>query len=144
MKKNPTNEIKKEEKDINILEEYVAQTESDDDIHFDHYDWTYNDSSCCCQLIMFGYFRPYHANLTNSEKRLFDSYYCRICYCLRILGGQLARFFTTYDGAIYSMIVDLQTKNTPPPHLPCERVGKRNLKYFQADEDGEIELPVDV
>ena len=48
MKKNPTNEIKKEEKDINILEEYVAQTESDDDIHFDHYDWTYNDSSCCC------------------------------------------------------------------------------------------------
>ena len=85
---------------------------------------------------MFGYFRPYHANLTNSEKKLFDSYYCRICYCLRILGGQLARFFTTYDGAIYSMIVDLQTKNTPPPHLPCERVGKRNLKYFQADEVG--------
>ena len=85
---------------------------------------------------MFGYFRPYHANLTNSEKRLFDSYYCRICYCLRILGGQLARFFTTYDGAIYSMIVDLQTKTTPPPHLPCERWGKKNLKYFEEDEVG--------
>lgn len=45
MKKNPTNEIKKEE---NILEQYIEQTEADEDIHFDHYDWTYNDSSCCC------------------------------------------------------------------------------------------------
>ena len=85
---------------------------------------------------MFGYFRPYHSNLTNSEKRLFESYYCRICYCLRILGGQLARFFTTYDGAIYSMIVDLQTKESNPPHLACERFGTKNLKYFENDEIG--------
>ena len=85
---------------------------------------------------MFGYFRPYHSNLTNSEKRLFESYYCRICYCLRILGGQLARFFTTYDGAIYSMIVDLQTKASNPPHLPCERFGTKNLKHFEHDEIG--------
>lgn len=85
---------------------------------------------------MFGYFRPYHSNLTNSEKRLFESYYCRICYCLRILGGQLARFFTTYDGAIYSMIIDLQTKSSNPTHLPCERFGTKNLKYFQNDEIG--------
>ena len=85
---------------------------------------------------MFGYFRPYHSNLTNSEKRLFESYYCRICYCLRILGGQLARFFTTYDGAIYSMIVDLQTKESNPPHLVCERFGTKNLKYFENDEIG--------
>ncbi len=85
---------------------------------------------------MFGYFRPYHANLTNSEKRLFESYYCRICYCLRNTGGQLARFFTTYDGAIYSMIVDLQTKASPPPHLACERFGKKNVKFFARDEVG--------
>ena len=85
---------------------------------------------------MFGYFRPYHSNLTNSEKRLFESYYCRICYCLRILGGQLARFFTTYDGAIYSMIIDLQTKSSNPPHLKCERFGTKNLKYFREDEVG--------
>ena len=25
-----------------------AQTANDEDIHFEHYDWTYNDSSCCC------------------------------------------------------------------------------------------------
>lgn len=85
---------------------------------------------------MFGYFRPYHSYLTNSEKRLFEAYYCRICYCLRITGGQLARFFTTYDGAIYSMIMDLQTKSPPPPHLPCERLGKKNLKRFVNDEGG--------
>jgi hypothetical protein len=48
MKKNPINEIKKEEKEPNILEQYIEQTEDDEDIHFDHYDWTYNDSSCCC------------------------------------------------------------------------------------------------
>ena len=32
----------------NVLEQYAAQTENDSDIHFEHYDWTYNDSSCCC------------------------------------------------------------------------------------------------
>jgi hypothetical protein len=31
-----------------ILRQYTEQTESDEDIHFEHYDWTYNDSSCCC------------------------------------------------------------------------------------------------
>lgn len=31
-----------------LLEEYRAQTANDEDIHFEHYDWTYNDSSCCC------------------------------------------------------------------------------------------------
>lgn len=85
---------------------------------------------------MFGYFRPYHSGLTNSEQRLFEAYYCRICYCLRITGGQLARFFTTYDGAIYSMIMDLQTKAPAPPRLKCERLGKKNLKVFSDDEDG--------
>ena len=31
-----------------ILDQYVAQTAEDEDVHFEHYDWTYNDSSCCC------------------------------------------------------------------------------------------------
>ena len=31
-----------------LLEQYTAQTEDGEDIHFEHYDWTYNDSSCCC------------------------------------------------------------------------------------------------
>ncbi len=47
MKKNPS-EIKKEEKIDEILEQYISQTEDDEDIHFEHYDWTYNDSGCCC------------------------------------------------------------------------------------------------
>lgn len=85
---------------------------------------------------MFGYFRPYHSQLTNSEKRKFESYYCRICYCLRIAGGQTARFCTTYDAAIYSIIVDLQMKATPPPQLPCERFGKKNLRHYVQDDIG--------
>lgn len=32
----------------NVLEQYKAQSEGDGEIHFEHYDWTYNDSSCCC------------------------------------------------------------------------------------------------
>ena len=48
------NEIKKNENVSNevnaqeLIEQYTAQTENNDDIHFEHYDWTYNDSSCCC------------------------------------------------------------------------------------------------
>lgn len=39
-------EIKKTEEEV--LAEYTAQTNEDENIHFEHYDWTYNDSSCCC------------------------------------------------------------------------------------------------
>lgn len=31
-----------------ILEQYSKQTEDQEDVHFEHYDWTYNDGSCCC------------------------------------------------------------------------------------------------
>lgn len=32
-----------------MLEQYRSQNEEEnDDIHFEHYDWTYNDGSCCC------------------------------------------------------------------------------------------------
>ena len=43
-KKNtqPTEEAK------SLLEQYKAQNEENENIHFAHYDWTYNDSSCCC------------------------------------------------------------------------------------------------
>ena len=85
---------------------------------------------------MYGYFRPYDANLTHTERQLFNAYYCRICYCLRLVGGQLARFCTTYDGAVYALILSLQTKEEKPPILPCERLGKKNLARFQNDDVG--------
>ena len=85
---------------------------------------------------MFGYFRPYHANLTHTERQLFNSYYCRICYCLRIIGGQSARFCTTYDAAIYALILSLQSHEKEPPILPCERIGRKNLSLFFDDETG--------
>lgn len=85
---------------------------------------------------MFGYFRPYHANLTHTEQQLFNAYYCRICYCLRILGGQTARFCTTYDAAVYSLILQLQQKDAEPPALACERIGTKNFKYYQDDQVG--------
>lgn len=31
-----------------VLVEYSAQTAQDEDVHFEHVDWTYSDSSCCC------------------------------------------------------------------------------------------------
>lgn len=36
------------EKETDLLEEYKSQTNESDDIHFEHYDWTYNDGSGCC------------------------------------------------------------------------------------------------
>ena len=44
------NEQKKnaETKMNDVLLEYTKQTAEDEDVHFEHYDWTYNDSSCCC------------------------------------------------------------------------------------------------
>lgn len=85
---------------------------------------------------MFGYFRPYSANLTKREQTLFNSHYCRICYCLRAVGGQMARFCTTYDGALYSLVLSLDLGIAPPPHLPCERIGRKNTRLFAADELG--------
>ena len=85
---------------------------------------------------MFGYFRPYHAKLTHTERQLFNAYYCRVCYCLRIVGGQLARFCTTYDAAIYSLIMALQSHEEAPPVLACERIGSGNLRLFANDEVG--------
>jgi hypothetical protein len=40
---NMTNEI-----DQDVLEQYVAQTNTNEDIHFSHADWIYSDSSDCC------------------------------------------------------------------------------------------------
>ena len=85
---------------------------------------------------MFGYFRPYEAKLTQRESVLFKSFYCRTCYCLRVIGGQLARFCTTYDAAVYSLILALQRGEEAPPLIPCERLGTTYKKYFQNDERG--------
>ena len=48
----------------------------------------------------------------------------------------MARFCTTYDAALYAMALALQTKEPAPPHLKCERIGKKNLKHFYNDEVG--------
>lgn len=48
----------------------------------------------------------------------------------------MARFCTTYDAAVYSLILALQDEKNPPPYLPCERLGTRNLKLFRDDDRG--------
>lgn len=48
MKKTETKETREVKKSQDVVADYLAQTASDEDIHFEHYDWTYNDSSCCC------------------------------------------------------------------------------------------------
>ena len=85
---------------------------------------------------MFGYFRPYESKLTNQQSKIFTSYYCRQCYCLRIKYGQVARFFTLFDAAVYSIIAKLSCGEARPPQLKCERIGKKNLKYFENDISG--------
>lgn len=85
---------------------------------------------------MYGYFRPYQSSLTQGELNLFNAYYCRICYCLRLYSGQASRFFTTYDAAIYAMIINLENREPHPPVLPCQRLKTGNMKLFEHDNTG--------
>ncbi len=43
---------------------------------------------------------------------------------------------TTFDLAIYSMLLNLQTNGTEPPTLPCQRLKKSNTRKFANDEIG--------
>lgn len=85
---------------------------------------------------MFGYFRPYDSGLNRKQARLFGAYYCRLCYCLRILGGQACRAMTTFDLALYSMILDLYTGAPHPSKMKCQRILTSNMNQFQSDETG--------
>ncbi len=85
---------------------------------------------------MYGYFRPRDSKLTTDELRLFNAYYCRICYCLRILGGQPARFFTTFDMAVYSLVLNIAQKKERPRRYACEHFGSRVMHCFDNDEIG--------
>lgn len=85
---------------------------------------------------MFGYFRPNNTHLMGDQIGLFNAYYCRLCYCLRIKGGQKARAFTTFDVALYSMIVNLFLKQDAPPVVKCEKIKKENMSLFSNDEIG--------
>ena len=85
---------------------------------------------------MFGYFRPFEAIGNSVQKRAFSAHYCRLCYCLRSLGGQRARAFTTFDATIYGMIYCIATRREPPSYTPCERIKKNNMRKFSSDEFG--------
>ena len=82
---------------------------------------------------MYGYFRPYDSELGNKHKRLFQAYYCRLCYCLWLVGGQTARFFTTFDLTLYSMILHLDLGVDAPPFLGCQRLRTSNRDTFKTD-----------
>lgn len=48
--KNEEMKSKKENKveAQDVLAEYMAQTKEDENVHFEHVDWVYSDSSDCC------------------------------------------------------------------------------------------------
>lgn len=85
---------------------------------------------------MYGYFRPYDSELNDNHKRIFQSYYCRLCYCLWQFGGQTVRYFTTFDLTLYSMIMHLSCDVDAPPFLGCQRVLTSNRNRFKNDELG--------
>ena len=86
---------------------------------------------------MYGYFRPFESKLSVGERKLFHSYYCRLCYCLRYVGGQKSRCLTMFDIAIYSIIYSIATGEPRPPFLPCEKIGKKNMLQFKDDVTGQ-------
>ena len=85
---------------------------------------------------MYGYFRPKSSQLTPDEQRLFHAYYCRVCYCLRLLGGQPARLFTTFDMAVYSLLLNTALKTPRPAYHRCEKFGTAVMHEFDGDELG--------
>ena len=87
---------------------------------------------------MYGYFRPFESKLSVAERKLFHSYYCRLCYCLRYVGGQKSRCLTMFDVALYSIIYSIATGEPRPPFLSCEKIGKKNMLQFKDDTTGQM------
>lgn len=85
---------------------------------------------------MYGYFRPYDSELNEKQRRIFQSYYCRLCYCLWQFGGQSVRYFTTFDLTLYSMILHLSLEKDAPPFYGCQRVRTTNRNRFKDDTLG--------
>ena len=69
---------------------------------------------------------------------MFDSYYCRLCYCLWNKGGQKARYLTTYDATAYNLIMAIAGRDKCPPCFCCERIKTNNKKYFKDDPIGYV------
>lgn len=87
---------------------------------------------------MYGYFNLIESCLKNNEKVVFNSYYCRLCYCLWNKGGQKARYLTTYDATVYNLIMAVAGQDNRPPCFVCERIKTNNKKYFKDDPIGYI------
>lgn len=87
---------------------------------------------------MYGYFNLKDVCLTNGERRVFSSYYCRLCYCLWNKGGQVARYLTTYDATVYNLILTIAGFDEQPEYLNCERIKTNNKKHFKDDEMGNL------
>ena len=86
---------------------------------------------------MYGYFQPTYAHLTNEERKVFNSYYCKLCYCLWNVGGQIVRPLTSFDVTIYSIILNLAIGGETPPHVGCQKLKRDNLRRFSTDEHGQ-------
>ncbi len=85
---------------------------------------------------MYGYYDLIGACLKNNERSVFNSYYCRLCYCLWNKGGQKARYLTTYDAAVYNLVMAVAGKDERPPCFSCERIKTHHKKYFKDDPVG--------
>ncbi|MBO5223657.1 MAG: hypothetical protein J6C23_04005 [Clostridia bacterium] len=87
---------------------------------------------------MYGYFDPDKVFLKNNERNVFNAYYCRLCYCLWNKGGQPARYLTTYDAAVYNLVVAVAGSDQRPPLFACERIKTKNKNYYKEDKLGNL------
>lgn len=85
---------------------------------------------------MYGYFQPSYAHLSTEERKVFNSYYCRLCYCLWNVGGQIARPFTSFDVTVYSMVLNLAIGGKTPPPARCQKLKRDLMRQFSTDELG--------
>ena len=80
---------------------------------------------------MYGLLKSDYAEFAPREKAFYSSYYCRICYCLRNLIGQIGGVFVDYDLVFYSILVQLVVGEKAPESYKCHYFrGKERLNFL--------------
>lgn len=83
---------------------------------------------------MFGYVRPYQAELRVKEYRQYKAVYCQLCRVMRKEYGWLSTFSLNYDCAFYSMLgLAVSGAAVCEEHARCAANPLKKCRYLAAD-----------
>lgn len=86
---------------------------------------------------MFGYVRPYHAELLVREYQQYKAVYCQLCRCLGEEYGWLAKFFLSYDCTFYALLaLSVSGARLQERRGACAANPLKRCTYLRADGEG--------